>query len=197
MFKIIGKIDRDVTVALSGGYDSVAVVDFLQKKHNVDCVFFNHGTEECNNAERFVVSFCNKRNIQLTIGRAGRDKKKEESTEEYWRNIRYEFFDSLNKKIVTAHNLDDAMETFVYSSLHGTPKVIPYKRNNVVRPFLLNRKKEFLDWLQRHNIEWYEDKSNTDTKHMRNFIRHELMPKALIVNPGLAKTVSKIIQKKI
>jgi tRNA(Ile)-lysidine synthase len=91
--------------------------------------------------------------------------------------------------------LDDCTETWIWSSLNGFGKVIPYRNMNVIRPFRMNRKYEFVDWCERKSIEWIEDKSNSDTKYMRNFIRHELMPKALVVNPGLYKVVAKVVKE--
>ena len=46
MIKIQGKIPRRVTVAVSGGVDSMACLDFLRRKHNVIAAFFHHGTEQ-------------------------------------------------------------------------------------------------------------------------------------------------------
>ena len=80
--------------------------------------------------------------------------------------------------------------------MHGNPKVIPAQRNNVLRPFLTTSKADLIDWAERHDCGWIEDQSNTDTKYIRNYIRHELMPHALYVNPGLPKLVKKLILDK-
>ena len=97
--------------------------------------------------------------------------------------------------IVTGHNLDDCVETYVWSSLHGQSKVIPIKRHTVVRPFLTTPKSEFVNWCERKSIEWCHDNSNDDTKYMRNYVRTHLMPHALHVNPGLNTVVKKIVER--
>lgn len=188
VIQIQGKLDREVWVACSGGVDSIAVVDFLSKNHKVNIMFFDHGTQTSKDAREFLLD--NYYDI-VSIGELNRDKKPSESWEEYWRNQRYEWFHSFDVPIITCHHLDDCVETWIWSSLNGTGKIIPYANNNVIRPFRLNRKTEFTNWARRHSVQWIEDSSNEDTKYMRNFIRHEIMPKALVVNPGLHKVVRK------
>jgi tRNA(Ile)-lysidine synthase len=46
-------------------------------------------------------------------------------------------------------------------------------------------------WAELNGVPWIEDDSNLDTCYTRNYIRHELMPHALKVNPGLHKVVAK------
>jgi tRNA(Ile)-lysidine synthase len=195
MIKLTFTLPKEVTVALSGGVDSVAVTDFLSRKHDVSCAFFHHGTENSERAYKFVAEFCTERSIPLFMGVMTAIKPKEKSQEEHWRDQRYEFLESLNLPIVTAHNLDDCVETYLHSSLNGQAKVIPNQRNNILRPFLTTPKAEFLSWCTRKELAWCEDLSNTDTRYTRNYIRHQLLPHALRVNPGLATVVRKIVER--
>lgn len=197
MIKLLVPLPKDVTVALSGGVDSVAVADFLSRKHTVSCAFFHHGTENSDRAFRFVSEFCTQRRMPLFMGFIKGTKPAGASEEEFWRDSRYEFLESLNLTVVTAHNLDDCVETYIHSSLHGTAKVIPVQRNNVVRPFLTTRKLEFIDWAGRKGLDWCEDISNNDDRYMRNYIRKHLVPHALHVNPGLHKTVRRIVERQL
>lgn len=188
MIQIQGKLEREVWVACSGGVDSMAVVDFLSKNHKVNMMFFDHGTETSLEARNFLLD---NYSSMMHIGEINRDKKSDESWEEYWRNMRYEWFHSVDVPIITCHHLDDCIETWIWSSLHGKGKIIPYSNKNVIRPFRLNRKTEFMNWARNKNVKWVEDESNSDTKHVRNFIRHDIVPKALVVNPGLPKVIRK------
>ena len=47
----------------------------------------------------------------------------------------------------------------------------------------------------RKEVEFVEDPSNADTRFMRNFIRHEVVPKVMVVNPGIHKTIAKKLQR--
>ena len=197
MIRINYKLPKKITIALSGGVDSVAITDFLSRKHEVSCAFFHHHTETSAEAAEFVIKFCEDRKLPLTIGFLCDPKPQDLSKEEHWRNERYKFLESRNEPVVTGHNLDDCVETYIWSALHGTPKVIPIRRNNnIIRPFLTTRKLEFIRWCRDHcNIQYCHDLSNDDIAYTRNYIRHTLMPHALKVNPGLYKTVQKIVEK--
>lgn len=198
MLKLLVPLPRQITIAFSGGVDSVAVCDFLRRNHEVTCAFFHHGTENSDRAFRFVDEYCSANNLPLFFGFLQGVKPKETSDEEFWREKRYEFLSREGMgPVVTAHHLDDCVETYLWSCMHGTPKVIPMVRNNVIRPFLTTPKQEFVSWCERKNLTWCEDLSNQDEKYTRNYIRKHLVPHALKVNPGLYKTVSKIVEKNL
>lgn len=191
MIQIQGKLKRHLHVACSGGVDSMSVIDFLRRNHKVTAVFFNHGTETSKDAEEFLQDQFHKSDVVLLKGNISRSKDKDESWEEYWRNERYKYFYSFDCPVITCHHLDDCVENWIWSSLHGEGKIIPYSNKNVIRPFRANRKSEFLNWCRNKNVPWTEDSSNSDIKYMRNFIRHEIVPKALVVNPGLHTVIRK------
>ena len=193
MIRIIGKIPAKVTIACSGGIDSMAFTNFLlQGKREVKLAYFNHDTKHGKDAEKFVKEYAEKNNLNLTIGRVKGTKGKR-SVEEFWRDERYAFFDTLDSKyIITCHHLDDCVETWIMSSLHGTGKVIPFKRSlNIYRPFLMTEKKSIKRYVDKHNISWIEDPSNSGTHYMRNYVRKHIVPHALKVNPGLRKVLRK------
>ncbi len=197
MIKFQGKFESrsEILVACSGGVDSMAVSDFLSRKHDVTLMFFDHGTETSKYAREFLndyVSTNKDRNYILSIGEI-RDAKRPsgQSWEEYWRNERYGWFHSFNHPVLTCHHLDDCLETWIWSSFHGQGKIIPFRNKNVIRPFRLTRKNDFLNWCRNKNVPWVEDSSNEDNSYIRNFIRNEIVQKALVVNPGLYKVIAK------
>ena len=195
MIKLQGKLPRKVIVACSGGVDSMAVLDFLSRRHSVQAIYFDHGTEHGRRAGLFVSEYCRRRDIKCWYGVLKEEKPQGVSQEEHWRNERYKEFDSITNwckiPVVTCHHLDDCVETWLWSSLHGEGKIIPYRRRDVIRPFRLVEKRDLRLWAAMNNVPWIEDDSNSDTCYTRNYIRHELMPHALRVNPGLKKIVKK------
>jgi len=196
MIVMQGKLPRKVSVACSGGVDSMAVVDFLKRNHNVTLLFFHHGTETSEKAYQFLKSYSSANGVELISERIkDTSVPKDQSQEEYWRNCRYKFFLNRDEPVVTCHHLDDCVETWVWSSLNGNGKIIPYNNRNVIRPFRVNKKSEFVSWAKRNDVPWVEDESNKDTKYTRNFIRHEMMPKVLTVNPGIHKTIARKVRK--
>lgn len=196
MFKLLLPLPKDITVATSGGVDSMATLDFLSRKHNVTVAFYHHNTETSDKAMEFVAEYCSSKRLPMVFGVLHDKKDKSQSKEEFWRKHRYDFLKDF-EFVITGHHLDDSVETFIWSSLHGRPKVPELVRGNVYRPFLTTRKSEFIDWCKRFDVPWIEDNTNNDTSYTRNYIRHELITHALKVNPGLYTTVRKIIEKKL
>jgi len=198
MITLQGKLPYPVVVATSGGVDSMAVVDFLSRNHRVIMHFVHHGTRTSEDACQFLKKYSEKTGTALTIDYIIKEKPADESQEEFWRNERYRFFrtwELSDYPVITCHHLDDCMETWVYSSLNGEGKIIPYRNQNVIRPFRQTRKSDFVRWCKKHNVEWVEDGSNFDTKYMRNYVRHNIMPHALKVNKGLPKVIRKKVKE--
>jgi tRNA(Ile)-lysidine synthase len=195
MIKLLGRLPYNPIIALSGGVDSMAAADFVSRSRSVRCAFFHHGTDVSEAASKVVKDYCSQRGWALYQGSITKDRPADVSPEEHWRIERYAFLDSLGEEVVTAHHLDDCVETYLWSTMHGTAKVIPYQRNGIIRPFLLTPKKELVDWAIRNSVPWADDISNNNTKYMRNYVRHNLVPHALTVNPGLAKVVAKKVEK--
>ena len=179
-------------VAVSGGIDSMVALDFfINGRKNVTVAHFNHGTEFGHKAEKFVINFCKDKNIPYVLGNIKDDRHPGFSQEEHWRNERHNFFYSLNGYVVNAHHLDDAVEWWIFSSLHGKGKLIPYSNKNIIRPFLTTSKESIINWSKNKNVPFMDDPSNKDEKFMRSIIRNKIVPEALRVNPGLRKVIYK------
>jgi tRNA(Ile)-lysidine synthase len=189
------KIPHNIAVAVSGGADSMAVLDFLRRTKDVVALHYNHGTPHAREAEDVVNDYCVKNYIPCIMGSLEQEIPSGVSKEDFWRKSRYGFFENeaLNRPIITCHHLDDLVETWLFTSLHGDPKLIPSKRGRYLRPFLITRKSVLEDWCDSKDVSYLEDPTNTDISYMRNYIRHEMVPKALRVNPGLPKVLRKRI----
>ena len=193
MIHIIGKIPHRVTLACSGGLDSMAILHFLtQSKRKIDVLYFNHDTIYSKEAEKFVKKYCAKNDLILNVGRVKGTKGKR-SLEEFWRDERYDYFKSIRSNfIITCHHLDDVLETWLMSSFHGSPKLIPYERKpNIYRPFLKTEKKTLRGYCIKHQIDWVEDPSNQNCVFSRNRTRKNIIPEVLKVNPGIRKVMRK------
>ena len=193
MIRIIKKIPNKITVACSGGVDSMVFVDFLLKgKKKIELAFFNHDTLHSQKAEMFVREYSNRNNLVLHTGGVQGYKGKR-SMEEFWRDERYSFFNTLQSSyIITCHHLDDCLESWVMSSMHGNPKLIPYHREpNIYRPFLMTSKRVIKKYACNKAIKWVEDPSNEQTKYIRNHTRHNVIPQILKINPGIRTTIRK------
>ena len=198
MLKILKnlKIPSRVAIAVSGGVDSMAVLDFLRRSRDVTVLHYNHGTGQyADLAQNLVASYCFREGITLIVGRNREKMPKGVSAEAWWRDKRYEWFDSLDEArdlpIVTAHHLDDVVENWIFTSLNGNPFLIPSRRDRFIRPFLSTEKKAFISWCNRKDVPFLLDPSNLENKHRRNYIRNVMMPHVEEINPGIRKTIMK------
>jgi len=173
----------------------MAVLDFLRRgKKNITVLHYNHGTLHANTAQDTVVKYCKNYDIVVHIDKLLLHPPDGESRENYWRKCRYKFFnDATSLPIITCHHLDDAVENWIFTSLHGNPMMIPLARDQFIRPFLVTPKEVLLEWCDRKSVPYVIDPSNYDTSFMRNYIRAEIMSKAMFVNPGLKKVIKKKI----
>lgn len=194
MIRIQGKLPREVVVACSGGVDSMAIVDFLKRNHKVTIQFVHHCTEASDEAHSFLDDYTDNHDVGFSVGYINEEVPMGVSQEEHWRNERYKIFRVWKMPVITCHHLDDCVETWIWSSMHGTGKIIPYRNRNVIRPFRLNRKQEFIDWCMNKNVSWVEDKSNSDNRYIRNYIRNQVVDKMLVINPGLHKVIAKKVE---
>ncbi len=195
MLKVLGKLPRELVVAVSGGPDSMAILDFLSNNHDVTAAYFDHDTPFGEEAKHFVKDYCDERDIPLVLGTIYFDRPPQKSLEEHWRDERYKFFRTFDSPVITGHNLDDVIEWFLFSSIHGHSKVMPYRNQNVIRPFISTPKRSLEDWCEHKGVPFLIDPGNADQKFMRSIIRHDIMPHARLVNPGMEKTFKKLVEK--
>lgn len=199
MIKILGNIPDKFIIACSGGPDSMSMVDFFHKgKKDFFICFVHHNTEASEKGMNIVKKWCDKNNKKVYIKHIEGDKKKRQSWEEYWREERYNFFSFFTSRelpIMTAHHLDDCVETWLFNMINGKDYILPYfnHNKNVIRPFLLNRKKELINWCNKNNLEYVQDLSNNDNSFLRNRIRNNIIPEIEKINPGIYKVVKKKI----
>lgn len=109
------------------------------------------------------------------------------------RKLRYDWFHELLTQenydyIVTAHHLDDQVETFLIhlsrgTGLHGLLG-IPAQNEKVIRPLLSISRTEIETYAKENNITWREDASNASDKYVRNKIRHKIIPVLKELNPS-------------
>jgi len=193
LIRYIKKLPRKCAIACSGGVDSMAVLDFLScaPKREIDVLYFNHNTDHGDLAEKFVRDYCNKNNLNLIVGRT--DLKPESNREMVWRDERYKFLNSYDGPVITCHHLDDSLETYLFTSFRGFPKIIPYQTKNVIRPFLTTEKIGFIKWCENRGVPYINDDSNDSMDFSRNRIRHKIVPEVMLVNPGIKKVIKKKI----
>ncbi len=192
--------DKKLLLAVSGGIDSMVLVDLFHKlKYDVavaHCNFQLRG-QESDDDEEFVKSQVEKLNIPLFIQKFDTKKfaeQKKLSIQVVARNLRYDWFYTLlvNQNfdfIITAHHLDDSIETFLINFTRGTGLEgltgIPVQNDKIIRPLLAFSRDEIVAYAQQNDTKWREDSSNSTDKYWRNKLRHDVIPVLKELNPSL------------
>ena len=196
--KAINKLKRDypnlasanLLLAVSGGVDSMLLwylIHQLKVNYSVAHVNFQLRAEASEGDEVFVRNFAAKLNVKLFVHRAETKKLVKEwslSTQETARKIRYDFFEELKKEndfthLLTAHHLDDSIETFFINLNRGTGlKGLSgiKEHEGILRPLLSYSKEEIRALAEEANLPFREDASNAETNYLRNFFRLEILP---------------------
>jgi tRNA(Ile)-lysidine synthase len=192
-----------VLVAVSGGLDSMVLLDLLLKSGislGVAHCNFQLRPSEAQKEEEFVNEFCKSRGVDCFTARfdtAEYAEKEKISTQVAARRLRYEFFFKIVSengyaKIATAHHLNDSLETVLHNLIRGTGldglAGIPVKNGSVIRPMLFASRDMILAYANREGVKWCEDSSNTSVDYTRNFIRHKVLPLLKEINPSLEET---------
>lgn len=195
-----------VTVAVSGGADSVALLHAMlaiseKRGFKVYAAHLNHCLRgaESDGDERFVRDLCESWNVELTVEKIDVPEiaaKTCRGTEETAREERYAFLQRAARgKIATAHTADDNAETLLFRLARGTGLDglcgIPPVRGNIIRPLLYCTRAAVERYCDENGLAYRNDSTNSDIRYSRNRIRHTVMPGLKAVNPGCAESISR------
>lgn len=187
------KLDKEITLAFSGGVDSASALHYLMNKHKVSLIHINHNENTSEEHEAFCRSLAKSWGLNIQVVKIQGEKPKGKTLEQWWHEERYKIFHSIPTQVITCHHLDDCIENWIMTSMLGNGKLIPRQNGNVIRPFRLLRKQTFLNYAIKNYLTWIEDSSNYNTDFTRNYVRHIMMSHCLRINPGLPKTIRKKI----
>jgi len=194
-----------VVVALSGGRDSMALVDALgalahELSIALSAAHVHHGLSAHADAwAAFCADACAARNVPLAVHRVRIVRAGGESLEAAARAARYAALAASEADLIAlAHHADDQAETMLLQllrgagppglaamSIHRAPATGPA----LFRPLLSVPRSAIDAYARARGLAFVDDDSNVDTAMRRNFIRHEIAPRLAAAFPGYPATL--------
>jgi len=185
---------KKILIAFSGGPDSVFLLNELvkyfqdtAKEHLVVAYVNYHDSPFVDEEERVVRHYISL--YHLPFYKVDTHyQKKDHNFEDWARDYRYRFFQSLVKKLnlnglVTAHQRTDLIETYLLQkqrnnlpSYYGLQEASNLGKLTIYRPLLFISKKEIYQQLKKENLSYYEDLTNQNLKKKRNYFRKDVIP---------------------
>ena len=187
-----------VAVAVSGGLDSVVLLDVLvatQRWHGaqLSVVHIDHGVRA---GSALDAAFVKERAESYGLPVHHHRCEGLASDEASLRHARHAVFDAVDvDRVALGHHRDDQAETLLLQLLRGAgsrgARGMLARRGKLVRPLLKEPRSALLDWAQTHALSWREDPSNTDPTYLRNRVRHELMPLLESLRSGASEVLAR------
>ncbi|MBL7900292.1 MAG: tRNA lysidine(34) synthetase TilS, partial [Crocinitomicaceae bacterium] len=140
--------------------------------------------------------------VQFNTAQIAAEKKL--SIQECARNLRYDWFNLFLQKeensfLLTAHHLDDSIETFFINLFRGTGyrglAGIPPMNGKIIRPLSEFTADEIYRYIDLNKIEYRTDSSNAKKDYLRNKIRHDLIPELLELQPDMRSKMSTLFEE--
>lgn len=179
-----------VILAVSGGVDSMVLLDILAKKYSFGDIIvahFNHGIRDDSEKDAEFVARVAREiyHIRYIIGRGSLGSG---ASEERAREARYEFLRKVamengGAKIYTAHHLDDLIETVAINFIRGTGwrGLASLDSPDIERPLIGTEliyepmdKLAILEYAAKRGLHFREDATNSSEKYLRNRVRGQL-----------------------
>lgn len=181
-------LKKRVLIGVSGGPDSMALLDMMKDKYEVYVAHVNyHHRDSALRDELIVEDYCKKYGIPYFK----KDYVEVEggNFQENARIFRYEFYKEIIDKydldcVMLAHHKDDLIETYLMQKkrnshvyYYGLKRSVKNFGIKIVRPLLKYTKIDLKDYCDNHGIVYGIDESNLSDDYQRNRIRHDVIEK--------------------
>ena len=193
-------------LAVSGGVDSVVLCELCSRcgfEFTIAHANFSLRGAESDGDQQFVERLAAKYQKKFLTRRFDTEayaRKNKCSIQVAARTLRYDWFEELTnlkdgpRYIVTAHQLDDNVETVLMNFFKGTGIAglhgIRAIQGKLLRPLLFARKEDLIKYAEKHSLLWVEDSSNQSDHYDRNFLRQHIIPEIRQIYPEVITNIS-------
>lgn len=191
---------KKIYLAISGGKDSMVLSHLLlslkQPHILLHCNFQLRGIES-DEDETFLRNYAQKNELEIFVQNFDTERESQKLSkgiQETARILRYNWFKSFIENdpdayLLTAHHLDDSIETFFLNMMRGTGLTglsgIPKLAGKIIRPLYNFTIEDIFHYIDDFNIDYRKDMSNLDNKYLRNRVRNVILPQIMDAEPHI------------
>lgn len=195
---------RGVTVSLSGGADSTALLvilcEFAKRKKNlkIQALHINYGLRggDSDADETFCRELCARLNVPLEVANFAGKQREKAGIQEWARDIRRSLHAEYTAKgwiVATGHHQEDLAETILFRLIRGfsSGNLAGMEQWNGIywRPFIDTTKADILQFLASRKQDWRHDASNDGRDYARNRLRHDVIPVLRAIAPHAVENI--------
>ncbi len=185
-----------VVVLLSGGRDSVCLVDLMVRRgERITALHVNYGLRpSADEDEAFCRSLCDRLGVPLVVHRPGPP---EGNVQAWAREVRYAEAAKLGPVVATGHTATDQVETVLYrlAASPGRRALLGIRdRPGVIHPLLGWTREQTAAYCAEHGLAWREDPTNESDAFTRNRIRNALLPALRSIHPAAEANILRTLE---
>ena len=203
MFDLGVYASKRICVAVSGGRDSMALINFIythMREFGITLSALNcdHGIrgEASARDSAFVEKWCSERSIPLLKFVWNFDGAKTEQAARIWRRACFGI--ALEKGadlIATAHHMNDNAETVLFnlargSGVAGLAGITDSEK--IIHPLISCTREEIDEYIVKNGVPFVDDETNFSDGYTRNKIRHNVLPELEKAVPGAVGNIYRL-----
>jgi tRNA(Ile)-lysidine synthase len=187
----------DVVVLLSGGRDSVCLLDVaVELGCSARALHVNYGLRaEADDDEAHCRALCEGLGVGFTVHRATRPEDAPGNLQSWARDVRYAAASEMagGDLVAVGHTASDQAETVLYrlAASPGRRALLGMqpRSGRLVRPLLGVTREETGAWCRSRGLQWRDDPTNETDDYARGRVRARLLPALEAVDPRAAANV--------
>ncbi len=194
---------KRICVAVSGGKDSMALLDYLRARAaeygiTLSALNCEHGIrgEESERDSAFVAAYCGGNGIPLHFFKAQSGAFNDEEGARRWRINCYKSVIERGQAdfVATAHHMNDNAETVLFnlargSSLNGLTGIADNADLKLIRPLICCSRGDIDGYIEKNSVKYVTDSTNQTDIYTRNKIRRNVIPALESAVDGAVKNI--------